>query len=107
MKNSIDIRQLDEGIVLLIETTNAIYDATVVDNKDGIIEITGGYKISDPTRAILVGSSWRGKRSPYKLVKDMTVELYFDEEKLTTGRLLNLVVFGPEDEWHYDLEWNL
>ena len=54
----IDITTLENGTQILIETKNAIYDVLLIDNSTGEVEISGGYKITEPTNAVLYGSSW-------------------------------------------------
>tara|TARA_R110000824_G_scaffold9415_4_gene42161 strand:+ start:50035 stop:50355 length:321 start_codon:yes stop_codon:yes gene_type:complete len=104
--NILDIRNIDNGSKLLIETTNALYDINILDNKDGIIEISGGYKIEKTTTAVLMGACWKNKRYQYEIRKNMTMELFYNDDKLRTARVLNVVVYGPNDQWHYDMEWN-
>ena len=104
--NILDIKNIDNGSKLLIETTNAIYDIKILDNQDGIIEISGGYKIEKTTSGVLMGSCWKQKIYSGEIRKNMTLELLYNDEKLTTARVLNVVVYGPDDKWHYDMEWN-
>lgn len=104
--NTLDIRNIDNESRLLIETTNAVYDVKVVDNKDGMIEISGGHKIEKTTSAALIGACWKDRRYPFEVRKNMTIELFYNDEKLRTARVLNVVVYGPSEEWHYDMEWN-
>lgn len=104
--NILDIRSIDDGSKLLIETSNAVYDITVINGQDGIIEISGGYKIERTTTAMLIGACWKDKRYLYEIRKNMTIELFYNDNKLRTARVLNVVVYGPDDEWHYDMEWN-
>jgi len=104
--NILDIRNIENDSRLLIETTNAVYDIKVVDNKGGIIEISGGHKIEEATTAALIGACWKSKRYLYEIRKNMTMELFYNDDKLITARVLNVVVHGPDDNWHYDMEWN-
>ena len=104
--NILDIRSIDNDSKLLIETTNAVYDVTIINNEDGLIEISGGYKIDKTTTAMLVGACWKDKRYLYEIRKNMTIEIFYDDNKLRTARVLNVVVYGPDDKWHYDMEWN-
>ena len=104
--NILDIRNIDNKSKLLIETTNAIYDMTVVDNKSGIVEISGGQKIEKTTMGVMIGACWKDKRYLNEIRKNMTMELCYDDNKLRTARVLNVIVYGPDDKWHYDMEWN-
>ena len=104
--NTLDIRNIENGSKLLIETTNAVYDINVIDSQDGIIEISGGHKIEKIATAVLLGAYWKDKRYLYEIRKNMTLELFYHDDKLRTARVLNIVVYGPDDKWHYDMEWN-
>ena len=104
--NIVDIRNMENNSRLLLETTNAIYDIRVLDNKKGRVEISGGNKLEKTTEASLIGACWKQKRYLYEIRKNMTVEISYDDNKLTTARVLNVVVYGPDEQWHYDMEWN-
>ena len=104
--NILDIRNINNGSKLLIETTNAIYDVKVVDNQEGVIEISGGRKIEKTTTAMLIGACWKEKRYSYEIRKNMTMEMFYNDNNLITARVLNVIVYGPDEKWHYDMEWN-
>ena len=73
---------------------------------NGEIVLTGGYKITTPTKAILSGSSWDNRKYEYEIRKGMTIDFFYGENRLTTAKVSNVVIFGPDETWYYDMEWN-
>ena len=102
----IDITTIENGTQLLIETKNAIYDVLVIDSSTGEVEISGGYKITKPTKAVLFGSSWGTKKYPKEIRKNMTVNFFYGEQKLTTAKVINVIIFEKNEGWYYDMGWN-
>ena len=102
----IDITTIENGTQLLIETKNAIYDVLVIDSSTGKVEISGGYKITKPTKAVLFGSSWGTKKYPNEIRKNMTVNFFYGEQKLTTAKVINVIIFEKNEGWYYDMGWN-
>ena len=102
----IDITTIDSGVQLLIETTNAIYDIEMLDGSAGRVLLMGGYKISSPTEAVLSGSSWQNRKYEYEIRKGMTIDFFYGEKRLTTAKVVNVVVFEKDEKWYYDMEWN-
>tara|TARA_R100000008_G_scaffold23676_1_gene12725 strand:- start:984 stop:1313 length:330 start_codon:yes stop_codon:yes gene_type:complete len=103
----VDISTIESGVQLLIETKNAIYDIEIVDGATGEVMLTGGYKVASPTKAILSGASWQNRKYEHQIRKGMTIDFFYNgDERLTTARVSNVVLFGPNESWYYDMEWN-
>lgn len=102
----IDLTTIENGTQLLIETKNAVYDVLIIDNSTCEVELSGGYKVTEPTKATLSGSVWASKKYPNEIRKNMTLEFFYADHKLTTAKVINVVIFEKDEEWYYDMGWN-
>ena len=55
---------------------------------------------------MLYGSAWGSKKYPNEIRKGMTINFFYGENKLTTAKVINVVLFEKNEGWFYDMGWN-
>lgn len=99
----IEIEKISEGQAVVVETKNSTYTFTKTEG-DRRVQVQGGKYFSDPTDAVLIGSTFGGS-----LIKtgwigySMHLEIAYGDTIIRTSPVKKATVKGHL--WEYQLDW--
>lgn len=108
-----DIRALDPGTKINVETCNSVYQLIVVYKSE--ITIMGGMKSNgeirfpSPVPAAFVGSVWPGLHllRSFWIGEKMMLEFFLEEGgMIRTSPVVNAEIESKDESWSYSLDWN-
>jgi len=108
-----DIRVLDPGTKINVETCNSVYQIVIVYKSE--ITIMGGMKedgelrFPSPIPAAFVGSGWPGFHllKPFWIGEKMQMEFFLDGGGvIRTSPIVNAEIEAEDESWSYSLDWN-
>ena len=93
----IDIKKLEKGTKILVETEGSVYEIIVSSKKTGMVTVSGGEKFLRPVKVKIQDS----KIGKFKQI------IFFYKEKnqpkeVRTKRVLSARIYGADGSWHFD-----
>ena len=98
MSSKINIRKLDRGAHILLETEETVFEIVIKAPSTGSVTIHGGTKFVYKTKATMVGNVISGGQPVSFVYKNSNST----ELKFKTSKVVSAKVYGPNKKWHYD-----
>lgn len=99
----IEINEIKEGEIVIVETANSTYALERIAG-DRRVKIQGGKHFTDPTEAVMIGSTFGGSLMKLGWIGyKMHMEIAFDDKIIVTSPISKAKVKG--DFWEYQMDW--